>query len=362
MTIPFESTIVRIHANDGTIVGAGSLVTERHILTCAHVVTSALNLPRDIPDPPQANLHFDFPLLAPGLILTARVIHWQPAADVAGLELIGKPPPGGDPVRLVTAGDLWEHSFRAFGFPAGYEQGVWASGVLRGRQADGWLQIEDTKETGYLIAPGFSGGPVWDDDLDGVVGMIVAADTSEMVKAAFLIPADVLAKAWPDVIRTYHKWPASAQAAGEPPRGGQPGGVTIGDVTGGIHGSIIAGEGVSNVTVPFDGQPSLVDRAQAIDKRGGVQTGDAVSREGVSERIHLTKLRQILVNRFDEGELRTLCFDLGVDYDSLPGAGKADKAREVVAYLERREQLYELVKVGRQHRSDIPWGDVFEVI
>ncbi len=91
------------------------------------------------------------------------------------LELTTAPPAKSKPVRLVTANDLWGHSFRALGFPVGYEQGVWASGVLRGRQADGWLQIEDTKETGYLVALGFSGD---------VVGMIVAADTDNKAKIA----------------------------------------------------------------------------------------------------------------------------------------------------------------------------------
>jgi hypothetical protein len=139
------------------------------------------------------------------------------------------------------------------------------------------------------------------------------------------------------------------------------GGVTIGDVTGGIHGSVIAGGDVSDATITFDGRPSPADKERAVDEREGVQVGGAVSPEGVSERIHLAKLRQILVDRFDEGELRTLCFDLGVDYDSLPGVGKADKAREIVAYLERREQIYEFVNVGRQYRSDIPWEAVFKV-
>ena len=198
----FESAIVRVYASDGTFVGAGFLVTDRHVLTCAHVVASALGLSEDTPALPQAGLHLDFPLLAPDQVITAHVVHWQPATDVAGLELTSEPPPGASAIRLVTAGDLWGHPFRALGFLAGYEQGVWASGVLRGRQADGWLQIEDPKMTGYLIAPGFSGGPVWDDTLEGVVGMIVAADTSERVKTAFLIPADVLAQAWPDCVES----------------------------------------------------------------------------------------------------------------------------------------------------------------
>ena len=206
MTTSLNSAIVRIHTPDGRVVGTGFLVTGRHVLTCAHVVTGALGLPHDTPNPPQADLHLDFPLLAPESILTARVSHWQPAIDVAVLELITDPPAESKPVRLVTADDLWGHSFRALGFPAGYEQGVWASGVLRGQQADGWLQIENTTETGYLIAPGFSGGPIWDDVLGGVVGMIIAADTDEKVKAAFLIPTDVLAGALPDLVHVYVEW------------------------------------------------------------------------------------------------------------------------------------------------------------
>jgi hypothetical protein len=53
-------------------------------------------------------------------------------------------------------------------------------------------------------------------------------------------------------------------------------------------------------------------------------------------RESLSRLRQILATRFSESELRTLCFDLGIDYDDLPGQEKASKARELIAYLERR--------------------------
>ena len=194
-----DSSITRIHAADGRTIGAGFLVGNRQVLTCAHVVAEALSLHDDVSDLPQAHLRLDFPLVAPGEILTAHVICWQPATDVAGLELSTDPPRGSEPVGLVTAVDMWGHSFRAFGFPSGYDKGVWASGVLRGRQADGWLQIEDTNETGYLVAPGFSGGPVWNNVLNGAAGMIVAADTSERIRAAFLIPTDVLVKTWPDL-------------------------------------------------------------------------------------------------------------------------------------------------------------------
>ncbi len=70
----------------------------------------------------------------------------------------------------------------------------------------------------------------------------------------------------------------------------------------------------------------------------------------------LIKLHQTLEERMNEGELRTLCFYLGVDYDNLPGAGKADKARELILYLDRRNRTAELVEIGYDRRPDIDWG------
>jgi hypothetical protein len=80
------------------------------------------------------------------------------------------------------------------------------------------------------------------------------------------------------------------------------------------------------------------------------------------EQNRLIKVRQILASRFDENELRTLCFDLGMDYESLPGSGKTDKARELVAYCERHNCIPELTRIGKQQRPDIDWEDITETI
>lgn len=77
--------------------------------------------------------------------------------------------------------------------------------------------------------------------------------------------------------------------------------------------------------------------------------------------VNLSKLRQILTDYFDEGELRTLCFDLDADYDNLPGEGKANKAREIAAYFKRCGQLSDLVELGRQMRPNAPWDDALSV-
>lgn len=65
-----------------------------------------------------------------------------------------------------------------------------------------------------------------------------------------------------------------------------------------------------------------------------------------------TRLHQALFTRFSQPELRTLCFDLGVDYDDLPGEGKSNKARELVTYMRRRDRLDDLAEAVQRARPD----------
>jgi tetratricopeptide (TPR) repeat protein len=74
-------------------------------------------------------------------------------------------------------------------------------------------------------------------------------------------------------------------------------------------------------------------------------------------REELVELRHLLAERFNREELRGLCFDLGVDYDSLPAEGKANKARELVSYLERYERIPELVARIEKLRPAVHRGD-----
>jgi hypothetical protein len=89
-----------------------------------------------------------------------------------------------------------------------------------------------------------------------------------------------------------------------------------------------------------------------------VQASDALLGEGARQQQYLTRLRQVLDGRFGVGELRTFCFDLGIDYDDLPGESKADKARELVSYVERHDRLSDLVALGKTRRPDISWDDL----
>ena len=55
------------------------------------------------------------------------------------------------------------------------------------------------------------------------------------------------------------------------------------------------------------------------------------------------QLHQFLVDHFDLEELKTLCFNLGVEYEDLGGEGRSDKARELVKAMQRRTRLEHLV-------------------
>ncbi|GHG92031.1 trypsin-like peptidase domain-containing protein [Streptomyces lanatus] len=191
-----DSAVLRIRDEWGAPVGAGFLVSGEVAFTCAHVVTAALGGPEGRPAE-SARIRVDLPLVGGTAVVSARVVEWSGEGDIAVLRL-DEPLPGARPVRLVRADEVWHHPIAAFGFPAGRDSGVWHSGRLLGRQGDGWIQTEMTSLSGYRIAPGFSGGPVWDEQLAGVVGMVVVAEARDPA-AAYLIPVEQLLGPWPEL-------------------------------------------------------------------------------------------------------------------------------------------------------------------
>lgn len=64
-------------------------------------------------------------------------------------------------------------------------------------------------------------------------------------------------------------------------------------------------------------------------------------------------LMQILAERFNISELKTLCFNMQIDPESLGHAAKPDMARELILHLDRRNRLGELLPAIRKLRPDI---------
>jgi hypothetical protein len=74
-----------------------------------------------------------------------------------------------------------------------------------------------------------------------------------------------------------------------------------------------------------------------------------------TDRSLLIRSFEVLKDRLSESDVRTLCFCLGIEYEDLPGAGRNDKIRELLVYLERRDRLSDLIREGDRTRPDIPW-------
>lgn len=204
---PFETCIVRLFTMDkNKIVGTGFLVSEKYVLTCAHVVAETLPISKNSAEKPTKKIHIDFPFVAKNTILEAQVIIWHktstddPISDIAVLEIANELPNACQPISILLLNNyaLYGDSFQSYGFPNGHNDGLWAEGKIKRGTSAGWIQIEgNQQQAGYGIAPGFSGAPIWNMEKEGIVGMVVAFDDRESNSIAFFIPTDILVKAWP---------------------------------------------------------------------------------------------------------------------------------------------------------------------
>ncbi|MGW4994216.1 VMAP-C domain-containing protein [Streptomyces mirabilis] len=172
-------------------VGAGVLIAPRLVLTCAHVVNSALGRDRfDTLLPPRDQTvpvrlpHVDRERRLAGRVLPEM---WRPPrsrseaghpapppagmlpyyGDLAVLELDTEAPPGAEPAPFLPQRDSNEVVAQ------------WASGhalpTLRAIprvSAHPWIALD---VLGGTVADGFSGGPLWDRERQAVVGLVVAA-------------------------------------------------------------------------------------------------------------------------------------------------------------------------------------------
>src|SRR5690606_28707326 len=88
---------------------------------------------------------------------------------------------------------------RAVGFTGGEPGGIWFRGRLGGRTGEGWLQLSRADGQTTHVREGFSGGPVWDEELDAVIGLVVAAQTGQDGQA-FVLHTGTIARELPDLV------------------------------------------------------------------------------------------------------------------------------------------------------------------
>lgn len=154
----------------------GFVVADRAVLTCAHVVNTALGRSQRAQDKPaDVRLIVEFPLLGGpdgGPIRTAKVEVWQPppetgisGGDIAGLILVGEGlPTGAYPARLMAA--VPSSQVQVFGTPPDVPRpgGAWAGCRFHGRVGGGRLQLDADSEAAFR-AHGHLGTVDLDDQL-----------------------------------------------------------------------------------------------------------------------------------------------------------------------------------------------------
>lgn len=68
------------------------------------------------------------------------------------------------------------------------------------------------------------------------------------------------------------------------------------------------------------------------------------------------RMRDLLIEHFSLSEMQDLCFEIGIDYELLAGAGKHDKARELLDYCRRHGRMASLMAACRKARPFAVWS------
>jgi len=206
----------RIKNRRGDVLGAGVLVTERHVVTCAHVLNDKANAT----DPaPTETFDVDFPRAAGPSSRTATVVRggWFPRLDdrrdVAILEFDQPLPRGLDPARLSDGRSSGGNSVRVLGYPGDLDTGFWSSGRVEDTVGPYGERVQvsgDPTTPNGRIEPGYSGGGVIDESTGRVIGIIVTAYLRTERYAAFMIPIQAIGDLW-QPLRDLIEEPAAAQ-------------------------------------------------------------------------------------------------------------------------------------------------------
>ncbi len=176
------------------LAGAAFLVGDDIALTCAHSVRDHLGLGDSTPEArPEATLTLRFAALEQEVEAVVADCGWLPAEDIAVLTLA-------EPVDATCAAPANvlpgnNATCYVFGCPGDAADTYAAHGQivhLRFRPAlDGLsmhqLDTERDREIGYVVKPGFSGAPVFDELGNVVLAMVVRADVERQI--ALAVPA-----------------------------------------------------------------------------------------------------------------------------------------------------------------------------
>ena len=188
----FDENILRV-LKGNSIVGAAFLVSDRFVVTCAHVVESAgVKVGEKISLQLSYGKQFE-------AIVEPRFWRDLNAEDIAILRL-ENPQEDFQPVILGSSSGTKGHNFSTFGFPKSGQE-LSGGGEIIGQATINGIKLLQLRSA--EVTPGFSGAPLFDEITKRVVGMIVAItppnEYQRLGTTAFAIPSETLSEICPEL-------------------------------------------------------------------------------------------------------------------------------------------------------------------
>lgn len=111
----------------------------------------------------------------------------------------------------------------------------------------------------------------------------------------------------------------------------------------------VGGNFTANLFDVAGGNQTTTTTTTTITQQGSSSTAAATSQPPITNKVELSKL---IRRHYDLGEFKSLCFELQVEYDDLPGETLTNRVEALVEYLERRGRVQELLKLIKQQRPN----------
>ncbi|MCG8346308.1 MAG: SAVED domain-containing protein [Chloroflexales bacterium] len=406
MSVDVQESVVRVTSADpdnhsfgtGFVIGHDPDGDHAYVVTCAHVV-------RDVDRPPLVESR---PAEVVAIGAAERV-------DLAVLQVAGlahMPPLGlqqldtADLTVVITGWSRYGNEPRLLPIYGTLDRKAILPGLQPDQRVDAWaLKIPDD----YPLAPGYSGAPVVDRASGNVVGVATTAEGSGergmalSIAALALIwsntpafapalpPSDEVDARIPSIYLAAH--PKLQAAADTRPgehlidlmpffsQGDPPPSVWEQQIISRLEQQLVALRTTRQNTIhlrAFARNSASLAFGFVFSKKAGVQivytdnynavwdtNGDHDGRSPLTRSdgtvvrdtapvLSPAALRQGLTDALDEAELYDLCFDMGIDYENLPGSGKSSKVRELIRYCQRHSRYDELVETYQRLRPTPP--------
>jgi hypothetical protein len=100
---------------------------------------------------------------------------------------------------------------------------------------------------------------------------------------------------------------------------------------------------------------SLSSTFESTQTKKGFSPDTLIQKSTASPQNVLIALRENLNAYYSESELRSLCWDLGIEYEDLGGGNKSVRVLELIGMMQRHGRLEQLVDLVRQQRPHSSW-------